>query len=337
MTSLKILAEKLNLSTTQVSRALDDKPDVSAATKAKVRAAAITMNYRPNSAARSLRKRKADTIAVVLPANANHFGLTALLNMVFETADALAHHGFDLIMVPGPADDNEIETLQRLVDGRRADAMIVLRMRRQDERVAFLAGRGIPFVTHGRTDGTIEHAFVDGDGEAGFAAATRLLIDLGHVDIALIGAEQRFNFAHLRRAGWLSAMRERGIDPCGLEIAAAPNEEAGREAAIRMLDRRPPPTALLCATDAMAIGAIGAVRAAGLVPGRDVSIIGHDGVQAGLLTTPPLSTMQIAATDVGARLADKLIRCLGGARPGDLQEILPINQVPRATHGPPLR
>lgn len=93
------------------------------------------------------------------------------------------------------------------------------------------------------------------------------------------------------------------------------------------------PAALLCATDLIAIGALSAVMAAGLVAGRDISIIGHDGVSAGLLTTPHLSTTEIAAPDVGTRLADKLIRRLGGTDPRDLTELLAIKQIPRASHG----
>ena len=335
MTSLKDLAKTLDLSITQVSRALDDKPDVAASTKAKVRAAALEHNYQPNAAARSLRKRKADTIAVVLPAGANHIGLAALLNMLFDTAAALAGQGFDLIMVPGRADGNELDALKRIVEGRRADAVIVVRTFRNDPRVAFLAERGIPFVTHGRTSGAIEHAYVDGDGEAGFAEATQVLLKLGHRRIAHIAGLQQFNFAHVRRAGWLKSLREADLDPTGLEIESAPNENAGEAAAAAILSRVHRPTALLCATDSIAIGALAASRAIGLVPGRDMSIIGHDGVSAGLLTTPHLSTMEIAAPDVGTRLADKLIKRLGGADPRDLIELLPIRQVPRASHGPP--
>ena len=335
MTSLKDLAKSLDLSITQVSRALDDKPDVSAATKAKVRAAALAHNYQPNAAARSLRKRKADTIAVVLPAGANHIGLAALLNMLFDTAAALAREGFDLVLLPGRADGNDLDSLKRIVEGRRADAIIVVRTLRNDPRIAFLSERGIPFVSHGRTSGAIPHAYVDGDGEAGFSEATRILLQLGHTRIAHIAGLQQFNFAHVRRAGWLAAMRDAGHDTSGLECESAPNEIAGELAAADILRRSRKPTALLCATDSIAIGAIAAAKSAGLTPGRDISIIGHDGVSAGLLVTPHLSTMEIAATDVGARLADKLIKRLGGADPRDLCELLPIRQVPRASHGPP--
>ena len=336
MTSLKDLAKTLDLSITQVSRALDDKKDVSAATKAKVRAAALAMNYQPNAAARSLRKQKADTIAVVLPAGANHIGLSALLSMLFDVAAALARHGFDLIIIPGRPDADELDALKRIVEGRRADALVVVRTYRDDPRVAFLTARGVPFVTSGRTSCGIVHAYVDGDGEAGFYAATEVLAKLGHTRIAHIAGLSTFNFAGLRRQGWAKAMQQHDLPITGLENEASPDERGGERAATELLSRKKRPTALLCATDAIAIGAITAAKKLGLTPGRDVSIIGHDGVAAGLLTTPTLSTMEIAASDYGWRIADKLIRRLGGADVNDLTEILPIRQIPRASHGPPV-
>ena len=235
MTSLKDLAKKLDLSITQVSRALDDKPDVAAATKAKVRAAAEALNYQPNAAARSLRKRKADTIAVVLPAGASHIGLAALLEHAVRhgggTGGTRLRPGDD----PRPRPGNEIDVLKRIVEGRRADAIIVVRTCRDDPRVAFLAERGMPFVTHGRTGGTVPHAFVDGDGEAGFAEATRLLPALGHTRIAHLAARSSSTSPMCGAAGWLNAMREAGSTPNGLEVEAAPNEHAGEAAVAAML------------------------------------------------------------------------------------------------------
>jgi LacI family transcriptional regulator len=202
MSSLKALALALNLSITQVSRALDDKPDVSAATKLRVRAKALELGYQPNAAARSLRKRTADTVAVVLPAGANHIGLTSMMDMLYGTAAALGRSGFDLIMIPGREQATEIETLRRIVEGRRADAIIVVRTRFDDDRVAYLHDRGFPFVTHGRTNGAIVHPYIDGDGQAGFADATMALAKLGHTRIAHIAGPQEMTFAQHRR--WLA-------------------------------------------------------------------------------------------------------------------------------------
>ena len=119
-----------------------------------------------------------------------------------------------------------------------------------------------------------------------------------------------------------------------MEYAAQPNEAGGYEAAKWLLDQPQAPTSLLCATDSIAIGALSALKERGLVAGRDVAVIGHDNLPSGAYTDPPLSTMEIAAPDVGRQLADMLIARLGGRDPRELQTILPVRQVPRATHGP---
>ncbi|RDI62021.1 LacI family DNA-binding transcriptional regulator [Microvirga subterranea] len=333
MSKLKQLAQTLGLSTTTVSRALDGYSDVAPATRERVRAAAQAINYRPNSAARSLRRRRAEAVAVTLPLEPGRVGPPVFLNILAACSQRLAEEGLDLMLLPTTSPAAEMETYRRLIDGGRADAVIVVRTRLEDERVTFLKERGIPFVTHGRTERPEDHAFIDGDGESGFRDATRLLAALGHRRIAHISAPQALTFAHLRRKGWLGGLADEGL-PDALEYAAQPNEAGGYEAAKWLLDQPQAPTSLLCATDSIAIGALSALKERGLVAGRDVAVIGHDNLPSGAYTDPPLSTMEIAAPDVGRRLADMLIARLGGRDPRELQTILPVRQVPRATHGP---
>ncbi len=141
----------------------------------------------------------------------------------------------------------------------------------------------------------------------------------------------------LRRAGWQKEMAAAGLGTNAVEHICAPTEAGGRSSAIQLLQLPKRPTALLCATDAIAIGALHAVKEMDLMPGRDISIIGHDGLPSGEFTDPPLTTMTIDATDLGGRLANLLIRRLAGAAPTELQELHPILQVSRRTHGPPKR
>jgi LacI family transcriptional regulator len=155
---------------------------------------------------------------------------------------------------------------------------------------------------------------------------------MGHRRIAHISAPQSLTFAHLRRSGWLAGLAEEGLGD-GLECAAQPNEAGGYEAARWLLDQPSPPTSLLCATDSIAIGALSALKEKGLVAGRDIAVIGHDNLPSTAFTDPPLSTMEIGAPDVGRQLAEMIIARLGGRDPRELQTILPVRQVPRATHG----
>jgi LacI family transcriptional regulator len=333
VSNLKLLARSLGLSITTVSRALDGYSDVAPATRERVQAAAQAMNYRPNPAARSLRRRKAEAVAVTLPTEPGQFGPPIFLNMLAACGQRLAEEGLDLMLLPTAGRAGEMDTYRRLLDGRRTDAVIVVRTRLEDERVGFLKERGIPFVTHGRTARSEEHAFIDGDGEAGFRDAARQLVASGHRRIAHIAAPQDLTFAHLRRKGWLAALEEVGSSE-PLEYTAQPTEAGGYEATQWLLQQGAPPTALLCATDSMAIGALSALRERGLAAGRDIAVIGHDNLPSAAFTDPPLSSMEIAAPDVGRQLAEMLIARLGGRDGRELQTILPVRQVPRATHGP---
>jgi LacI family transcriptional regulator len=271
---------------------------------------------------------------VTLPTEPGRFGPPVFLGMLAACGQRLAEEGLDLMLLPIASRTAEMETYRRLVDGRRADAVIVLRTRLQDERVAYLQQRGIPFVTHGRTALAQGHAFIDGDGASGFKDATRHLAALGHRRIAHIAAPQDLTFAHLRRSGWLAALAEAGL-ASDCEADAPQTERGGYEAARALIAGPARPTALLCATDSIAIGALRAVKEGGLVAGRDIAVIGHDNLPSSAFTDPPLSTMEIDAPDVGRRLAELLIARLGGDDPRDLQTILPVRQVPRATHGAP--
>jgi len=331
LSNLKHLARSLGLSITTVSRALDGYSDVAPATRERVRAAAEAINYRPNSAARSLRRRKAEAVAVTLPMEPGRFGPPVFLNVLAACSQRLSEEGLDLMLLPTAGRAAEMEAIRRLVDGGRADAIIVVRTRLEDERVAFLKQRGFPFVTHGRTARFEEHAFIDGDGESAFRRATEMLASLGHRRIAHIAAPQDLTFAHLRRTGWLAGLQETGqLD--ALEYATQPTEAGGYEAAQWLLRQSPRPTALLCATDSLAIGALSALKERGLMAGRDIAVIGHDNLPLSAFTDPPLSTMEIAAPDAGSQLAEALIARLGGRDHRDLQTILPVQQVSRATH-----
>ncbi len=93
------------------------------------------------------------------------------------------------------------------------------------------------------------------------------------------------------------------------------------------------PTALVCATDRMAIGAMRAATELGFKVGSDIAITGHDNIQAATLTDPALTTMELPLREVGERVADMVLARLGGADPRDLVEIRPLVQMPRASSG----
>ncbi len=201
----------------------------------------------------------------------------------------------------------------------------------------FLQDKGLPFVTHGRVEGLNHHPWFDIDNEAAMVEAVDHLARQGHRRIGLVAAPSRLNFARLRRRGFF-----RGIAAAGLERRDAPLEttdaidmEAGRSAALRLLRSPLPPTALVCMTDLLAIGAYAAARDLRLEVGHELSVIGYDGLATGAFLDPPLTTFDQSSGDYGACVADMLLDLIDGVatdRPGRLER---ARFVARGSHGPP--
>ena len=295
------------------------------------------MNYRPNAAARRLRRGTSELIALVLPTEAGQFNEPLYLQILAPLGQRLAQAGYDLTLIASSPGRDELKTYQRIVEGRRADGLIVVRTRRDDTRVNYLMQRGTPFVTMGRVElgagAPMPFAFVDGDGEAAFFEATCRLIGAGHRRVAHIAAPDAFNFALLRRRGYARAMAQAGLEPVVLEGIA--DERTGLALGAQLLAREARPTAILCATDRLAFGVFRAAREAGISCPRDLSVIGHDNISTGAFTDPPLTTMELAISRTGTRLAEMILARIGGADPRDLQEVYAVEQVERASTAPP--
>ena len=333
MSALKLLAHSLGLSITTVSRALDDYGDVAAATRRRVREQAEAVGYRPNAAARRLRKGATELVTLVLPTEPGQFNEPLYIELLLPMGQRLAREGYDLTLIAAAPGADELRTFRRLVEGRRADGIVVVRTRRRDARVDYLTKAKFPFVTMGRCEGEQRHAFIDGDGEAAFADAVRRLVALGHRRIAHIAAPSAFTFAMLRRQGYGSAMAEAGLEPVVIEHAA--DEAGGREAALALLSGPRRPTALLCATDRMAFGALSAARRLGLSVPHHLSVIGHDNLPSAQFQDPPLTTMELPIAATGARLAEMMLAHIGGAEPAALQEIREVKFIERGSTAPP--
>jgi LacI family transcriptional regulator len=331
--SIRELARTLDLSITTVSRALAGYSDVSTATRDRVRAAADSMGYRPNASARNLKLGKANAIGLVMPA-VGPGGDPFLSELIASVGAALAAHDLDLVVTSAPDDDAVLGAIRRVADGRKVDGMILPRTRWHDPRVDLLVELNIPFVCHGRTSRAAEHAWLDIDGEAAFSEATQRLVALGHRRLALVNAPGVFTYARHREAGFRAAMNAAGLAPVAVVAAARARFAEGEAAAGALLDAPSRPSALLCATDQLAIGALAAIRKRGLKAGADVSVIGYDDIAISTHTDPPLTTMRQSIADEGQELVRLMLDAIGGKPAGELQTLWRATLVARASDGP---
>ncbi len=276
--NLKNLSEILGLSQTTVSRALNDYPEVNEATRERVKAAAITHNYRANIRAKSLATGRSMAIGHVIPISTRH----EIVNPIF--ADFIAGAGevysrnqHDMLLSVVPDVDEE-RTYRELAAKASVDGVIVHGPRPNDPRIPLLKSLGIPFVVHGRaSDGDTDYSWVDINNRRSFERATNFLFDLGHRRLALINGLEFMDFAKRRREGFLAAHAARGIEAIpALMVADEMTEDFGFQAAQAMLARGLPPTAFIVSSMIMAIGVRRAISDARLKMGRDISVIIHD-------------------------------------------------------------
>ena len=331
--SIRNLARSLDLSITTVSRALAGYPDVNETTREKVRAAAKAAGYRPNASARSLKLGRADAVGLIVPNTSQ--GDPFLSELVAGIGATLAERDLDLLVTAAAPGEAELIAIRRVHDARKVDGFIVPRTRWSDPRVDLLLELDAPFVCHGRTARSTDHAWLDVDGEAAFVEATERLLRQGHRRIGFIGAPETYTYARHRRTGHEKALAAAGLaaDPALALVADRTTIADGERAAHKLLTQKRPPTAILAATDTLAFGALSAIRAVGLRAGHDVAVIGYDDVAMAAHTVPPLTTMRQSIADEGRTLVELLLGRIAGKPVQDLQVLRKAELVIRGSDG----
>ncbi|BAO90060.1 LacI family DNA-binding transcriptional regulator [Caballeronia cordobensis] len=333
--NIQEFAAKLKLSVSTVSKALNGREDVSADTRKRVLEAAELHGFSPDPAARRLRRQSADTIAFVVSPPQTSFAHPFFLDMLMGVNDAMDNTGYQVIVASARSVETEIDLFKRLIERQRVDALLFGRTRREDERIAYLLERDIPFVAFGRSETSDAFPFVDIDHQVVGRAGCARFIALGHRRIALVHAPEYLMFSHLERTGYTEALRAAGIRfDKSLCIEADISEEGGAEAARRLLNLADPPTAIVCGHDLIALGALRGIAETGRRPGHDVGVIGGDNHPIGRYVQPALTTFSAETHRAGKRMAQMLLQRLEGASPQTLQEVWAPEMIIRASDGP---
>lgn len=333
--SLKFLAKELGLAEGTVSRALNGYSDISEATKDRVIACANKHNYKANQTARRLATGVAEAVAYLMPANTNALSEPFVSQLLEGLGQSLAKRNWDLLVVQASSSEDEAETIAKLSRSGKVSGVVISRPYKQDSRIELLQKYKVPFIVHGRSVSHSDYAWYDVDSQTAFMDAVDHLIVLGHRRIGFIGAPTYYHFAQMRLDGYRSGLISNGVDvdESLIEVAEL-SDDAGERAAVNMLKSPLPPSAILCATDTQAIGALSAIRAQGLEAGKDVSVIGYDGLAFGKHTNPPLTTMAQPLAHSGRQIGDMLLAIIDGGKPTDFQELRSAELVRRMSDGP---
>lgn len=336
MATIKQVAERAGVSTATVSYVLNGTGSVTAATRRRVLEAVEALSYQPNHAARSLRTRSR-TLGLVLPVSAAGLGDPALAELVAGAAECAAGRGYYLLLASVASGQQEDELETRLAASGRVDGIVLLDVRTDDERPARLAAAGVPFVGAGASGRAGEARLVGFDMYHGAADATRHLLALGHRRIGMIALPSDRLDSEPFYQGFADALGAVGLEPDpALIVEAGTAEDDGIAAMQELLAAPERPSAVIAASDALAFGAMHALRDAGLEAGRELSIVGCGDLPLAAHSHPPLTTLRAPRRALGAELARRLV-ALVEREPLPEPTTLALQLIVRRSTAPPER
>ncbi len=275
--TLKTIAAETGLAIATVSRALKDAPDIGEETKRRVRETAERLGYRPNRAGVRLRTGKTNVIALVLSTEADVMNHTSqLLYSIARTLKGTAYH---LVVMPFFPEEDPLTPIRYIVETGSADGIILNQTRPDDPRVRYMAERGFPFATHGRTDMGLDHAYFDYDNEAYGRVAVRRLAARGRKRLLIIAPPRAHSYARHMLTGFSDEAAHLGLS---FEVAEdytsdSPGGVIEDGVAQRYLAPNPPDGLVLGSTTASMAAVAGAERA-GKVLGQDFDAVGKEAI-----------------------------------------------------------
>src|SRR5215475_7717049 len=248
--TIATVARHANVSRQTVSNVLNAPELVRAETRDRVLAAIEELGYRTNFAARQMRTGRSRLIAVRIDPVRDGVEPAVLDRFLHGLTEASESAGYRIILYTATDDRSEISTYEELLASYALDAFVLTHTHHGDARTAWLAQAGVPFTTFGRPWGGVDqHPWVDVDGAAGAAAATRHLLAQGHRRIGFLGWPKGSGVGDDRQRGWRDELRAAGCDPARLDRHTIDGIDEGERAATELLRLRQPPTALVCASD----------------------------------------------------------------------------------------
>ncbi len=341
MVTIRDVAKKAGVSVATVSRVLNNSGPASPDAAQRIRAAAAELRYIPHGGARSLITAKSHTIGVLLPDIYGEF-FSEVIRGIDQTAQ---QNGYHLLLSGSHNGKREIEAAMRAMRGR-TDGIIAMGPHLDARTLFENLPASVPAVLLSCAERDDEHHVISIDNAQGAREMVTHLVSLGHKRIAIIqGAEGNFD-ATERLEGYRQALQDAGLSlDASLEVPGDFTEASGHRGTLALLEAKDPPTAIFCANDSMAIGALSALRERGLRVPDDMTVVGFDDIPLARYMNPPLSSVHVPIFEMGERAARRLIASLGGARAseagggvgdaGARHERLPTRLVIRASCGKP--
>jgi LacI family transcriptional regulator len=325
--TIRDVAERAGVSIATVSRVLNDRADVSVETRERVREVAREVGYSADPAARALATQRTRLVAVVVGDNAGHRDLSLVFfgKVLAAISRRLSHSGYEALLLQ--SDDLGLE--------HRFDAAILIGVDDDDPLVADLAAREIPLVGVDVRCKVGRAAFVGSDHADGVRLALAHLYALGHRRIAHVAGAANTVAGRDRIAAFHREASRLGLVlPDDYVREADFSSASGYRETCALLALPEPPTAIVAASDLMALAALQAIRDVGLQPAHDVAIVGFDDLEAAALAHPPLTTIRQDRPELGTVAAELAIELIDDPDATPAATVLPVELVVRASSAP---
>jgi LacI family transcriptional regulator len=320
--TLKDIARDLGVSVITVSKALRDHSDISEETKARVLKRVKEMNYRPNLSARALVTGRTNLVGFVVPDLLHSF----FSEIVRGVSAALHETGYTLLTTSSEQDaKRERQAVEQLI-ARRVDALLVASTQWTVEMFRRVEEAGIPYILIDRSFTGLGAHFVGVNDEEVGAIATRHLAEVGSKRIAHIGGGEISSLVG-RKEGYKRTLAKLGLvaEPeliYNVDRVQELGDEAGYNAAKKLLQLSPPPDGIFCYNDATAYGAIAALLEAGFDVPEDVAVVGCGNLLYDKFLKIPLTSVDQQTMSIGRKAGTLALQLIEAGEPVPPQRIL---------------
>lgn len=322
--TIRDVAARAGVSVATVSRTLNGVGPVRDATSKHVLKIAQAMRYVPHAAARSLSSRRSQTIGVLLPELHGEF-----FSEVIRGIDVAARQrGYHILVSGSHSDVTEMVAVLGAMRGR-VDGLVVMSPDLDLGPLSRNIPPAMPVVL--LNSSARGRRAIQIDNYSGARQMTQHILSLGHTRIAFITGPERNIDGAERTRGFRDGIR--GTDTLSSEMEGDFTEESGYRATNELLGRVPRPTAIFAANDAMAIGALHALREKSLRVPEDVSIAGFDDIPLARFLTPPLTTVRVDIAELGRRAVDMLLSEMEGKPSSANKDVIPTTLIVRDSCG----
>jgi DNA-binding LacI/PurR family transcriptional regulator len=313
MVRLKDIAQLTGVSVMTVSKALRNEPDVSAETKAKIKALAQQMGYVPDSSAQGLRTKTTKLLGLVIPATIN----PVYARMVHAIEERASELGYDVLLAQTLNQAEREETGLRRLLSRRVDGLLISPVYRFEAEARIyqeITVRKIPTVLLGPPAPFCKNFLsIETEELTASFGVTRHLLELGHKQIAYLTGPPAAPWAHERFEGYRRAHREAGLEVDDkLVFAAGSTLEDGAKAALQILDEGCHPTAVQAVSDPVAIGCAETLLKQGIKIPDDISLAGFGNILAAEFYRVPLTTVSQPKYRLGVAAMEALMSLIRG-------------------------